>query len=214
MREDIFSLLNRHADVPCETFERLVAYHDLLLRWQAKVNLIGPDTVGDVWSRHFIDSIQLLKFLPGKHLSVLDIGSGAGFPGMVLAICGVANVTLAEVDQKKVIFLKEVARVTNTPVVIHAARVEALEEKVFDVVTSRACSALTTLLDYSSRFVSCETFCLFPKGRNYTKEVDDAQTKWNFQLETAPSVTDTQGVILKISQVERRGHEPGKAKEY
>ena len=214
MRDDIFRLLNRHVNVSRETFERLERYHDLLLKWQARVNLIGPDTVSESWTRHFLDSLQLLPFLPNPEARLLDIGSGAGFPGMVLAVCGMKNITLAESDQKKVIFLKEVARVTDTEVAIHAARVEALDAPSFDVITSRACSALTTLLDYSSKFVSHETFCLFPKGRNYTKEVDDAHINWNFELETAPSVTDTQGVILKLSQVNRRGHEPGKAKKH
>lgn len=212
VHEDIFKLLNSHVEVSRETFGKLVVYHDLLVKWQAKVNLVGPDTVKDAWSRHFLDSIQLIKLLTAKKISLMDIGSGAGFPGMVLAIMGVENVHLVESDQKKIIFLKEVSRETKTPVTFHATRVEHVKHDVFDVIVSRACSSLDTLLTYSNPFVSHETVCLFPKGRNYATELEDAEKHWNFQHLVVKSVTDIQGVVLKISNL-RRGYESRQGKK-
>lgn len=182
-------------------------YHALLLKWQARVNLVGPDTIPDAWSRHFLDSLQLLRHLPSLDIDLMDIGTGAGFPGMVLAIAGVKNVHLVESDQKKMTFLKEVARLTKTEVTFHAKRVEHVSQMHLDVIVSRACSHLDTLLTYSSPNVSHETICLFPKGRNYTIELEDALKHWNFQYVVLPSVTDTQGVVLKITDLIRRGYE-------
>lgn len=211
MRDDVFDDLNRHVQVSRETFSKLVLYHDLLLKWQARVNLVGPDTVPRVWRRHFLDSLQLLNHLPRHDCFLLDIGSGAGFPGMVLAICGLKNVWLAESDQKKITFLREVSRVTETPVKLHAARVETLiSDRAFDVITSRACSSLATLCEYSHPNVSHETLCLFPKGRNYTKEIEEAHMQWGFELEVAPSVCDAESVILKLRHLTRRGHDGSK----
>ncbi len=211
MHEDAFQLLNRHVNVSRGTFDRLIAYYDLLVKWQAKVNLVGPDTIGDAWSRHFLDSLQLLPLLPSLDITLMDIGSGAGFPGMVLAVCGVRDVHLVESDQKKIIFLREVSRVTDTKVTLHAKRVEHVKHEKVDVITSRACSDLDTLLTYSSPNVSHETICLFPKGRNYTTEVNDALKHWQFEHIVVPSVTDTQGVVLKIKDL-RRGYESNESK--
>ena len=214
MREDVFALLNRHVNVSRETCDKLVAYHDLLLKWQARVNLVSPNSIAEVWTRHFLDSVQLLNHLPSLDIKLLDIGSGAGFPGMVLAVCGVREVHLAESDQKKITFLKEVARVTETNIICHASRVEAITPSMYNVITSRACSALTTLCEYSVPNVSHETLCLFPKGRNYSKEVEDAKLHWSFQLEVAASVSDPEGVLLTLSQLTRRGHESGKSEKH
>lgn len=212
MRDEVFHLLNQTVPVSRETYDRLVAYHDLLVKWQARVNLVGPNTIPDAWRRHFLDSLQLLKSLPSLDVALADIGSGAGFPGMVLAIAGVKNVHLIESDQKKILFLKEVSRVTNTSVTFHHCRVEQVKQDFFDVIVSRACSDLATLLDYSAPFVSHETKCLFPKGRNYTIELEDAFKHWNFQHVVLNSVTDTQGVVLEITNL-RRKYEPSKDKQ-
>jgi len=211
VREDVFKLLNQYVDVSRETSEKLSIYHDLLVKWQKRVNLVGSNTIADAWSRHFLDSIQLFPQLPSCDVSVLDIGTGAGFPGMVLAILGVKNMHLAESDQKKILFLKEVSRETNTPVTFHAMRVEHVKHAIFDVITSRACSDLDTLLSYSAPFVSHETICLFPKGKNYATELEDAFLHWNFQHIVGNSVTDTLGVVLKITDL-RRKYESGESK--
>jgi 16S rRNA (guanine527-N7)-methyltransferase len=203
--ESVFDQLNRHVKVSHETVERLSLYHDLLLKWQTKVNLVGPDTIGEAWQRHFLDSLQLLNILPTLKCRMLDFGTGAGFPGMILAIAGVSDMHLVESDAKKITFLKEVARITKTNVSIHHGRIEQQNFSDVNVILSRACSALEKLFVFSSPFVSHGTTCLFHKGKNYSTELEDANEQWDFDSTVIPSVTDAQGVILKISNLRKRG---------
>lgn len=193
-----YSALLSEAGVSRETFDRLKLYQELLLKWQSKINLIGPDTVADVWKRHFVDSLQLLLRKPDLSGICVDMGSGAGFPGMVLAIAGAGNMHLIESDGKKIIFLKEVARITKTPVTIHHKRIEECELDHVDVILARACSSLSDLFMLSEKYVSRETVCYFHKGKNYPKELLDAKREWLFDYVVIPSVTDTQGAILEV----------------
>jgi 16S rRNA (guanine527-N7)-methyltransferase len=204
-----FDSLNRHLPVSRETFVRLQAYHDLLLKWQTRVNLISPDTVSTAWERHFLDSLQLLNHIENTNKKIIDLGSGAGFPGMAIAIAGANNVHLVESDGKKIQFLKEVARITNTSITIHHSRIEDKPTSDADIIISRACSPLDKLLSHSSHYVSHETICLFHKGKNYSKELEEAKAHWNFQYIVLPSVINTpdtvnqQGVILKLTNVSK-----------
>ncbi len=201
--QDAFDLLNAHVTVSRETFERLSLYHDLLLKWQSKVNLISPDTISSTWNRHFLDAIQIFPMIdPAK--KIIDMGTGGGFPGMVIAIAGASNVHLIESDTKKILFLREVARITNTSVTIHHARMEDAVTDSADIIVSRACSPLASLLSLASHYVSHETICLFHKGKNYSKELEDALLHWNFSHETITSVTDTQSAILKLTAIQKR----------
>jgi 16S rRNA (guanine527-N7)-methyltransferase len=205
VRESYFDYLNSHVAVSRETYHQLEIYYDLLLKWQPKINLVGPDTISHAWQRHFLDSLQLLNCMPSPAGVIVDFGSGAGFPGLVLAIAGAGEVHLIESDFRKTTFLKEVARLTGCPVVIHNERIEQCHFGKADVITSRACSSLTELLNHSTHFVSHETTCLFHKGKNYITELEDAKKHWLFDMEVIASVTDTQGVILKITNVRKRG---------
>lgn len=217
MRKDPFEFLNQYVKVSRETFERLNTYHDLLLKWQPKINLVGPDTIQDFWNRHFLDSLQLLHHIPDQNNRIVDLGSGAGFPGMALAIAGCSDVHLIESDTRKATFLREVSRVTHTTISIHASRIESAKIDNISIITSRACSNLDTLLRFSSRLVSHETFCLFHKGKNYSMELDDANKHWHFNCTIIPSIvssiTDSQGVILKIEHLRERGSWPQQSKE-
>ena len=204
MPEDIFQTLNTYTGVSRETFEKLSTYHDLLLRWQAKINLVGPDTLNDAWHRHFLDSLQLLNHLPNNFGKIIDIGSGAGYPGMALAVAGIVDIHLIESDAKKIAFLKEVARVTDTKVFIHHSRIEDVSIPNVSIILSRACSNLDNLLSFSLPFVSHETISLLHKGKNYSTDVEDANEHWLFEHTVIPSITDTQGVILKITNIRRK----------
>lgn len=205
MPDNIFDFLNRHINVSHETFEKLSLYHDLLLKWQPKINLVGPDTISDSWNRHFLDSLQLLKYIPDPSKKIIDMGSGAGFPGMALAICGATNVHLVESDGKKISFLKEVARITETKLSIHHSRIEDKPTGEGDIIVSRALTHINRLLQLSSFFVSHETNCLFHKGRNWSIEIDEAKKHWVFDHTSYPSVTDAQGVVLHLSSIAKRG---------
>lgn len=197
-------ILNQHIRVPRETLDRLSIYHNLLLKWQAKINLISNDSIPDVWSRHFLDSAQLINHLPSLDHTIMDIGSGAGFPGMVIAILGGRDIHLVESDGKKIAFLREISRETQTPVTLHHNRIENVCLEKCDVILSRACSDLNQLLKLCEKNVSRGTISLFHKGKNYSNELEDAKKYWSFESQILPSVTDKNGVIVKLSHIQRR----------
>ena len=203
MLEGSFELLNSHIPVPHGTHERLKLYHDLLLRWQDKINLVGKDTLVDVWNRHFLDSLQLVKYIEDKNKIIADLGSGAGFPGMALAIFGHTNIHLIESDARKVSFLREVSRVTETKISIHHCRIENNPMEKVDIFISRACAPLEKLFQLISKSVTHETTCFFHKGKNYSMECENALANWQYDILVTPSIVDSQSVILNISNIRK-----------
>ena len=191
------------AGVSRETRERLNIYADLLRKWQRSINLVGPRTINDLWNRHFTDSAQLLPLIPPTSRVLVDFGSGAGFPGLVLAILGVAEVHLIESDQRKSTFLREVARATGTPVTIHAKRIEEVAPFPADVVSARALAPLGDLLGFAAPFLHPDSLCLFPKGQMAEDELTAASKIWNMNVDRIQSVTDPSATILRLSQVSR-----------
>lgn len=177
--------------------ERYVA---LLRKWQPAINLVGKRTLDDVWRRHMLDSAQLARLAPksagGRRW--IDLGSGAGFPGMVLAIMGVGAVHLAESDQRKAAFLSTVAHETGAKAVIRLARIEEMRPEIFEVVTARALAPLTELLRLAQHFVGENTVCLFPKGQDIDAELTEAAKCWKFNHELVPSETDPRGTIVIV----------------
>src|SRR5262249_1300060 len=143
-----------------ETLARLEAYAGLLTRWSARINLVGRDTVADLWRRHILDSAQLLAFVPEPARSIVDLGTGAGLPGLVLAIRGVPGVELIEADSRKCAFLREALRITETTAFIRPCRIEAVAQHRVDVVTARACAPLDRLLGLAARFLGPDSQCL------------------------------------------------------
>lgn len=190
-------------DVSRETLSRLTKFVDLLLKWQRSINLIGPGTVDDVWRRHVLDCGQLVRFLPDRRARVLDIGTGAGLPGMVLGILGVPNIQMIESDAKKCVFLREAARITETPVKIIEARAESALCEPADVVTARAVAPLARLLQLTEQYIKTNTICFFFKGKDFKNELTDIKNNWNMQFETHPSLTQHDGVILQLESVTR-----------
>jgi 16S rRNA (guanine527-N7)-methyltransferase len=186
-----------------ETLARLEAYAGLLLRWSARINLVGANTLGDLWRRHFLDSAQLLAHVPPATQSLIDLGSGAGFPGLVLAISGVLGVELIEADARKCAFLREAARIAGAPVVIRNARIEAVPPRAVDVVTARGCAPLDRLLVLAQPFIGPDTVCLFPKGERATQELTVARQAWTMDATCHDSRTDPRGVILCLRRVGR-----------
>lgn len=195
-------------DVSRETTAALRLYHDLLLKWQAKINLISPGTVKDAWSRHFEDSLQLIPLIPAEASTLYDIGSGAGFPGLVLAIsCPQIAVTLIESDAKKCAFLSAVSRETGVGVAVKNSRIEvAYALPVPDIITARALASLTELLVLISPWAAQNPSltALFPKGERWAEEVEQARAAgWNFDYEAFPSVTERYARILKLTAITR-----------
>lgn len=191
--------------VPHETVEKLELYADLLCTWQKAVNLVAPATLDHIWHRHFADSAQLFHLAPTKK-SWIDLGSGGGFPGMVVAIL-LANqenhfVHLVESNGRKCAFLCEVARRTGAPAIIHEGRIEQIARGglagTADVVTSRALAPLNTLIGLARGFFNENTIGLFLKGREAQAEIDDARRNWRFEYECVPSRTSGEGRIVEI----------------
>lgn len=194
-----------------ETLDRFRSYAALLEKWNRAINLVGPKSLTDIWRRHFLDSAQLRSYLPapseGAELAILDVGSGAGFPGMVLALLGCGEVHLVESDQRKAQFLREVARVAGVPVTIHPQRLESLGSAQdlpdFDVVTCRAFAPLPRLLALTERFLMPKSgekqpVGLFLKGRKVDEELTEAGKKWRLRLDRFESETDPEGTILRL----------------
>jgi 16S rRNA (guanine527-N7)-methyltransferase len=186
-----------------ETLTRLEAYAELLVRWSARINLVGATTLSDLWRRHFLDSAQLFAHVPQGSQSLTDLGSGAGFPGLVLAILGVPRVELIEADARKCAFLREAARIAAAPVIIHNARIEAVPPHIADVVTARGCAPLDRLLVLAQPFSGPDTVCLFPKGERAIGELTAARQAWTMDATFHESRTDRRGVILCLRRVAR-----------
>ena len=188
-------------DVSRETLDRLKVYHDLLLHWQSRLELVGRSTLPDIWRRHFLDSAQLIRYAPAGTRIWLDAGSGAGFPGMVLAILGAGEVHLVESNRRKCVFLREVARRTGTAVAVHTARVETLEPWPVDVVTARALAPLAKLLELCRNFIGPGTTCLLPKGQDVAGELTEAAKYWRMTVTRLPSLSDSRGTILRLTEL-------------
>jgi 16S rRNA (guanine527-N7)-methyltransferase len=186
-----------------ETADQLKLYAELLVKWQAKINLVGPATIPELWRRHMLDSAQLWPLLEDG--PILDLGSGAGFPGLVLAILrGKADpVHLVESDARKCAFLREVARQTDAIVTIHNQRIESITAFPVATITARALAPVTSLLTLAEPFLQPSTHCLFLKGEKLEDELTAAAKDWNMNCERIPSRTDPNGVILRLREVHR-----------
>ena len=193
-------------DVPRETIDKLDTYAALLSEWQTRMNLVGPSTLPHIWHRHFADSAQLLP-IAGRGKRWLDIGAGAGFPGLVIATLDPdARITLVESIAKKCRFLETVAEALQLGdrVTVENRRIEALPRQPFDVITARALASLDKLLAWGRPFATPSTLWLLPKGMRWSEEVTGAEQQFRFSLAHQPSLTDDQARLLLIRQVSAR----------
>lgn len=189
-------------DVSRETLERLQAYETLLRQWQKTINLVGARTLEDVWRRHFLDSGQLCRLMPEVG-TVVDIGSGGGFPGLVIAIISSAQVTLVESDNRKAAFLREVSRVTGVDTAVVAGRAESVVATPADSVTVRAVAPLTKLLPLAEPWLRPGGQCFFLKGSAVVDELTDASQLWDISYDLVPSLSDPTGAILYVKEFHR-----------
>jgi len=181
-----------------ETLDRLRTYVELLLRWNQRINLVSAGSLADVWRRHILDSAQLIQHIDSDVRVLVDLGSGAGLPGLILGILGLPKVHLIEADQRKAAFLREAARVTETPIIIHVGRIESIAPFPADVITARALAPLPELLAWSQPFLATGTVCLFLKGQGLQDELTATQRKWIMQTQSLASLTDPTGHILRV----------------
>jgi 16S rRNA (guanine527-N7)-methyltransferase len=198
-------------NVSRETIARLDVYADLILKWQKTINLISPSTVETLWTRHILDCAQLAA-LGAKHRSWADLGSGAGFPGLVIAILAMDSdeamqMHLIESDRRKASFLREAVRMTAAPATVHAARAEAVLESFVGhvtAVTARALAPLPELLELAEPLLTTAATGFFPKGQTLESELDRASQLFEFEAELVPSLTDENGRILIVRGLKRR----------
>lgn len=187
-----------------ETIDRFQVYLDLLLLWRERINLVGRSTLEDPWRRHLLDCGQIFRLLPAHARTLVDLGSGAGLPGLVLAIMGVPEVHLIESDGRKVAFLREVIRVLGLGTIVHHCRIEAAPAIAADVVTARALATLDELLRTASPFASSRTQSIFLKGRNVADELTSAQRAWKMRFHLIPSLSSVEGRIVVVDEFCRR----------
>jgi len=197
----------RAYDVSRESEEKLRVFVDLLRSWQQKMNLVSTASLADVWTRHIADSLQLLRLMPKAPQIVADLGSGAGFPGLVLAIAGSHKVHLYESIGKKAAFLREAARVTDAEAQVHQMRVEDVAKTGVPAgiafVTARALAPLDRLLELASPFLDAGATGLFMKGQDVDEELTKSTKSWRIKTTKHPSLTDSRAVILAVTEAHR-----------
>ncbi len=193
-----------------ETMERLETYHELLVKWNRKINLVSSSTLNDAWTRHFADSAQLWRF-HRIFSDWIDLGSGAGFPGLVLATIAAekypdATFHLVESDARKCAFLRTVVRETGARATIHNVRIDDLTDVKADVLSARALAPLGQLLVHAEKLLRRGGNCLFLKGKNYDTEIREASKTWSFNHDGFSSLTDPKARILDIKDLKRAPH--------
>lgn len=189
-----------------ETEAKLRDFLALLQRWNGKINLVSDRDEASLWRRHVLDSLQLLPLLPAGDGPLVDLGSGAGFPGLVLAAATRRPTCLVEADRRKAAFLTEASRLLGLDrLTVHPARIEAVTLPPAEVVTARALAPLPDLLRHAHRLLAAGGAAVFPKGRTAEQELTEAARRWNMRAERFPSRTDPDSLILRISEISPAG---------
>lgn len=192
-------------NVSRETFERLTVFVQLVEKWNPRINLISKSSIPNIWDRHVADSVQLYRLAPESG-SWVDIGSGGGFPGVIIAILAAEDVnrgpiTLVESDQRKSTFLRTAIRELALSATVLSKRIEGLPPLNADVLSARALADLTALLGYAKYHLKPDGIAVFPKGAKWQKEHEDAQRLWSYSCEPIKSLTDPLAAVLKIKDI-------------
>lgn len=195
-----------------ETISMYTTWRSLLTHWNRKINLVSPPTTSNFWLRHALDSYQLIQYVPRGVKTILDMGAGAGFPGLAFAIhAGQAqsgqHVTLIESNGKKCNFLRAVIRELSLPATVLQARAENVPPKPYDIITARAFAPLPKLLAYSAPFWGETTLGIYPKGERWEDEVEAAKADWSFTLDIKPSQTDENAKTLLVTDLKSVNNE-------
>lgn len=191
-------------NVSRETLQTLQAFADEVARWNGAINLVSKASLADLWQRHIWDSAQLYDLGAGQGGVWLDMGSGGGFPGIVMAIMGAQGVVLAEVDQRKATFLREVSRKLALDTRVISARLDEIPPCHAQTITARALAPLTDLLAHASKHLSPTGRAIFPKGRGFQAEIDAALKDWAFSYTSVPSKTDAEAAIIIVHNIAKR----------
>jgi 16S rRNA (guanine527-N7)-methyltransferase len=199
--------LARQFNVSRESLDRLIKYGQLLATWQERINLVGRSTASDIWQRHIADALQLILLFEKRLPRIADLGSGAGIPGLILAIARPLEAHLFESNLKKAAFLREAVRLTGAAAHIHTVRIEDADTLApaikADIVTARALAPLPKLLAYAQPFFAQGAAGLFHKGQDVDAELSETAKSWSLNVVKHPSMTDSRGCILEVKEAHR-----------
>lgn len=192
--------LDHFPDVSRETLEKLECYEGELKKWSKKINIIGRDTIQEIWSRHFLDSAQLVKDIGEKeNVSICDIGTGAGFPGVIIALlCPHADVTCVDSNHKKISFINQLVPKLGINLSARCERIEAIKDKDFDIITSRALATVSDILKISNHLLKKDGKYLLLKGKNIKDELTEAKEIWHIKTCLRKSIVNPEGVVLEM----------------
>ena len=193
-KEEIFEKIEKFLPLNDKIIYKLEKFVDLLILQNQKYNLIGKSTIDDIWNRHILDSIQLIKYIPNRDTKIGDFGSGAGLPAIILSIIGIKEIHLIEKSFRKCEFLQIAKEISENRIVIHQKMAQNVEPIKFDIITSRAFAPLNKLLEITQPFAKKDTIGIFPKGKNILNELDLIKEKLDYELHQ--SLTSVEGNIL------------------
>lgn len=201
-------LIQNHFNVSRETISRLDTFVATMEKWNPRINLVSRNSLAEIWTRHILDSVQIFHALENPQGHWVDIGSGGGLPGVIIAILAAEKapdlkVTLIESDQRKSAFLRTAARECGVPMQVISKRIEQVEPQNADILSARALADLGLLCEFTERHLAETGIAVFPKGATWKKEVDNATGQWSFDLESIRSLTEAEAVILKLKGVAR-----------
>jgi 16S rRNA (guanine527-N7)-methyltransferase len=191
-----------------ETMTALKSFESLVQRWNSAINLVSKASLNDLWHRHIVDSAQLFQLCPQVARNWVDLGSGGGFPGIVVAILAAnaspdLRVTLVESDQRKATFLRQAIQVLQLGATVRSERVESIAPLNADVLSARALAPLSQLLPFAAKHLRSDGLAIFPKGARYAEELTEGQKDWAFDVEMKPSFSDSEAAILLIRKINR-----------
>ena len=189
--------------VPRETSDRLAVFERLLREWNPRINLVARGTIDHVRERHVADSLQLCEWLPPQGM-IVDLGSGAGFPGLIVGLATGRPVILVEADKRKAAFLREAARLTGTAATVIASRIEESGLQDVDIILARALGSLSCLCAMASSLLARDGVCLFLKGAQVGRELTEAAREWQMSATRHPSRVTPEGCVLEVRHLERR----------
>ncbi|MGI4775770.1 MAG: 16S rRNA (guanine(527)-N(7))-methyltransferase RsmG [Janthinobacterium lividum] len=198
------SFLSEIFSIPRETIKLLKEYQELVVKWNQKMNLVSQDAIHNLWDRHIVDSLQLIKFINDREIHLADLGSGAGFPGIVMSLAGIKEVTLIESNFKKAAFLLHAASISSNKINIVNDRAENIDISC-DIISSRACASVDTILTLAHKYKPRDKYLIL-KGSTYQSEIDLAKQRWFFHHRVEPSITSQHGAILELRNVTKIVH--------
>lgn len=200
--------LGSNHQIGAATVARIEQYIELALKWNSAINLVGRSTAAQMWERHVIDSAQIFKCAAETQRVWLDLGSGGGFPGIVIAVLAddifpQLRVSLVESDKRKAVFLSEVGRQLGLKLTVHATRIQDLGPQHADVVSARALAPLEDLCGYAASHLNAGGVCAFPKGASAQEEIETARKTWSFNIDQVASITDSRASVLFLKDLKR-----------